>query len=90
MKEPAEPLWVGIEHHPHADHYQQKQQRSTHQFCAKSLQPGGSRVSVQRFTRFPIAIAIEVTVPLAKQLLIFGIGADLLAAVPTTAWGGAR
>ena len=41
--------------------------------------------SAQRFTRFSIAIAIEVAVPLSQQLLGFGIGADLLAAVPAPA-----
>ena len=35
------------------------------------------RLSAQRFTGFSIAIAIEVAVPLAQQLLGFGIGADL-------------
>ena len=45
--------------------------------------------SEQGFAGFPIAIAIEIGVPLAQQLLRFGIGADLLAAVPTTAWSGA-
>ena len=45
--------------------------------------------SAKRFTGFPIVIAIEVAVPLSQQLLSFGIEADLLAAVPTIAWGGA-
>ena len=45
--------------------------------------------SAQRFTGFSIIIAIEVAVPLAQQLLSFGIESDLFAAVPAAAWGGA-
>ena len=45
--------------------------------------------SAQRFTGFSIAIAIEVAVPLAQQLLSFGIGADLLTAVTAPPWCGA-
>ena len=43
----------------------------------------------QRFTGFPITIAVEIGVPLAQQLLGTGIGADLVAAIPASAWGGA-
>ena len=42
-----------------------------------------------RSAGFPIAIAIEVAVPLAQQLLGFGIGADLAAAVTAAARCGA-
>jgi hypothetical protein len=45
--------------------------------------------SAQRFTGFPITIAVEIGVPLAQQLLGTGIGADLVAAIPASAWGGA-
>ena len=61
-------------------------------FCKQSTPLGGGyfwMLLAQRFTGFSIAIAIEIGVPLSQQLLGFGIGADLPAAVPTTAWGGA-
>jgi hypothetical protein len=49
----------------------------------------GSESVAQRFAGLTVAIAIEISVALAQQLLGAGIGADLLAAVATTAWGGA-
>ena len=45
--------------------------------------------SAQRFTGFPITIAVEIGVPLAQQLLGTGIGADLVAAIPASAGSGA-
>ncbi len=45
--------------------------------------------SAQGFTGFPITITVEIGVPLAQQLLGTGIGADLVAAIPASAWGGA-
>jgi hypothetical protein len=45
--------------------------------------------SAQRFRGFPITIVVEIGVPLAQQLLGTGIGADLVAAVPPPARGGA-
>jgi hypothetical protein len=43
----------------------------------------------QRCAGFPIAISIEIGVPLAQQFLGFGMGADLAAAVTAAARGGA-
>jgi hypothetical protein len=45
--------------------------------------------SAQRFAGFPIAVAVQVGVPLAQELLGTGIGADLVAAIAASAWGGA-
>ena len=45
--------------------------------------------SAQRFTGFPVTIAVEIGVPLAQQLLGTGIGADLVAAIPASAGSGA-
>ena len=45
--------------------------------------------SAQRFTGFPIAIAVEVGVAFPQQLLGPGVGPDLLAAVPLPAGSGA-
>lgn len=44
-------------------------------------------MSAECFTGFSIAIAIEIAMPVAQQLLGFGIGADLAAAVTAAAWG---
>jgi hypothetical protein len=43
-------------------------------------------LSAQGFAGFPIAVAVEVAVPLAQQLLGFGMGADLLAAWCHRGW----
>jgi hypothetical protein len=48
-----------------------------------------AHLSAQQFTGFPITIAVESGVPLAQPLLGTGIGADLVAAIPASAWGGA-
>ena len=36
----------------------------------------------EMLTGFPVAISIEIAVPLAEQELSLGMGADLLACVP--------
>ncbi|MEY4808584.1 MAG: hypothetical protein RLZZ206_2973 [Cyanobacteriota bacterium] len=42
-------------------------------------------LSAQGFTCFSVPVSIEIAVPLAQQLLGFGIGADLAAAVTAAA-----
>ncbi len=49
----------------------------------------GEEESAQALAGLPIAIAVEIGVPLTQQLLSPGIGAELLAAVAMAAGGGA-